>query len=237
MCGFPSYAGKSFSDEVVIFASISQYRPPAPQFFKNFLCPWWKIKGRNGAKCNNSPNNQLLPVCLYTQAEQLCKHTHTLCPVFVVQVWVLGFVSRDPLAEMFIVDWTVKAPQKFHFLTQCDQKPNHTLHLQNMHAKSFFTRNYPSDPRACGVLVWCLGSSVSLLAPAQDWIYCPLPACQGIQCVVCVCLYVCVHACFCVLEFKHACAPNWCMFMWVFCAPVSVCRCAHWGGSGCVCLN
>lgn len=86
-------------------------------------------------------------------------------------VMFLGSDSRDPLGEMFIVDCRVKAPQKFDFffLTLCNQKPNHTLNMLNMHVKLSFMRNYTiSNVQSCCVLVWSLGSAVSLLTGVQD---------------------------------------------------------------------
>lgn len=68
-------------------------------------------------------------------------------------VMFLGSDSRDPLGEMFIVDCRVKAP----------------LNMLNMHVKLSFMRNYTiSNVQSCCVLVWSLGSAVSLLTGVQD---------------------------------------------------------------------
>lgn len=72
-------------------------------------------------------------------------HTNTfclLCPVHVpgphsVVVWVLVFVSREPLLSMFAVDCTVKASQILAFLTRYDRKSNYAPSIWNMHVKLF----------------------------------------------------------------------------------------------------
>lgn len=128
-------------------------------------------------------------------------HTYILWPVsdppvtFCGMSWVLGFDSRDPVAEIFIVRWTVKAPQKFHFffffLTQCNQRPNHTPNMLSMHVKLYLMGNYTirNLQQSCGVLVWRLSceftgwsARLQVLSTAR----------QGIQCIVCVCVHMLV---------------------------------------------
>ena len=76
-----------------------------------------------------------LSSCAYTHTHT---HTHTYasCSVSYPWLWckfgVLGFDSRHPVAEMFIVHCTVKVSL---FPPRCYQKPNHTAHVLSVHAK------------------------------------------------------------------------------------------------------